>query len=348
MSNDKIIGFWGGKMLPVHIGHIHSILTAASQCDELHVILFYNEEEEEKWITRSKFPKELLTPKVREMVLKAELKDYPYIKVHTIDSMVCKATAKRKKESQWKTESREVIAKIGTVPNLVFSSEPSYEKNFKECYPSAEHILIDADRDLFPISGTEMRRDGVFKHWDYVPKMYQKLCAKSVLIVGTESCGKSTLVQKLAKVFNTNYVYEIGRDICEEYGTGQPPIESYADILYAHKVAEKKARENANKLFFVDTEAIVTQYYARLYENDPLKVADEIIKLQKYDLILYLEPDVKWVDDGMRIHGSDETRNENNKTLKALFDHYGLKYEVIGGNYNYRYLKAIELIKNII
>lgn len=345
----KIIGFWGGKMLPVHTGHIHSILTAASYCDELHVVLFYNEVEEKKWVSRSKFPQHLLTPKFREMVLRAELKDYPYIKIHAINSAACSLAAKLGgiTETTWKSESREVLAKIGRQPDLVFSSEPAYDEDFKACYPNAKHILIDVDRDLFPISGTEMRRDGAFKHWDFVPKTYKKYCAKSVLIVGTESCGKSTLVQKLAQVFNTSYVHEVGRDICEEYGTGQPPLDSYYDILYATKVAEKRAREVANKVYFVDTEAAITQYYAKLYENNDLIVADEIIKNEKYDLVIYLEPDVKWVDDGMRIHGDKETRESNNIMLKNLLDKYGIQYVTIGGDYSERYLKSIKLVKEI-
>lgn len=345
----KKIGFWGGKMLPVHMGHIHSILTAASKCDELHVVLFHNVSEERKWVARSKFPQELLTPKMREMVLRAELKDYPYIKIHSINSIGCAVSAKMDGISVWEAESKEVIAKIGRRPDLVFSSEPSYDEDFRKCYPNAEHILIDVDRDLFPISGTEMRRDGAFKHWDYVPKMYQKYCAKSVLILGTESCGKSTLVQKLAKVFNTTSVHEYGRDICEEYGTGQPPIEAYPEILYGTKMLEKQARENANKVFFVDTEALITQYYAKLYENDRLKVADEIIKLENYDLVILLAPTVKWVDDGMRIHGDEKIRRENHQILKKMLKEHGMEYvEISGGDYAHRYLEAIKLVKEIL
>ena len=48
-------------------------------------------------------------------------------------------------------------------------------------------------------------------------------------------------------------------------------------------------------MYFVDTDALITKYYAMLYENDDLSVADEMIRHQKYDLIVYLEPDVKWV-----------------------------------------------------
>ena len=45
---NKKVGFYGGKFLPLHNGHIYSILYSARKCDELHVFLFYNTFEEKK------------------------------------------------------------------------------------------------------------------------------------------------------------------------------------------------------------------------------------------------------------------------------------------------------------
>ena len=59
---NKKVGFYGGKFLPLHNGHIYSILYSARKCDELHVFLFYNTFEEKKKIEESVFPKKLLTP----------------------------------------------------------------------------------------------------------------------------------------------------------------------------------------------------------------------------------------------------------------------------------------------
>jgi len=48
----------------------------------------------------------------------------------------------------------------------------------------------------------------------------------------------------------------------------------------------------------------ITQYYLDLYfEGNKSPLVEEIIKLQDYDLAIFLEPDIKWVDDGLRFTG---------------------------------------------
>ena len=67
-----------------------------------------------------------------------------------------------------------------------------------------------------------------------------------------------------------------------------------------------------------------------------------------YDLYFFLEADVKWVQDGTRYHGEEEVRQNNVKKLKALFDHYGVQYQCISGNYSERMQKMIEGVEKIL
>lgn len=57
-----------------------------------------------------------------------------------------------------------------------------------------------------------------YKYWDFIPNIAKEYFVKKVVIVGTESCGKSTLVHNIALYYNTNYIKEYGRTICEELG----------------------------------------------------------------------------------------------------------------------------------
>jgi len=112
-------------------------------------------------------------------------------------------------------------------------------------------------------------------------------------------------------------------------------------------VGEIKATERANKLLFLDTEVIVTQFYSNLYNNAHQKVLDEIARLQNYDLWIFLEPDVKWVHDGLRVHGTESERLKNNNHLKTLLDNHNISYKVIKGNYEQRLNGAMELIDEL-
>lgn len=81
------IGFYGGKFLPFHQGHLHCILRAASQCKKLYVVLMYNGREElEIMKDETRFGNKYLTPHIRELAIRRELKDFPNIEVIVYDT----------------------------------------------------------------------------------------------------------------------------------------------------------------------------------------------------------------------------------------------------------------------
>jgi len=239
---------------------------------------------------------------------------------------------------------------VGEPITHVFSSEHAYTEFFNVLYPDAEHVVVDANREKYTISATKLRTEGVYKNWELLPEVVRRYYVKKVVIVGTESCGKSTLVKNLATLYNTNYVEEYGRTFYEELG-GCKDItmaEDYQLIAYQHKVDEFNALKNANKVLFVDTEAIVTQYYLKAYLNERDALLTRIANNQKYDLWIFLEPDVKWVDDGTRTFGEQHVREQNNDDLKYMLRYMGVQYITIKGNYNERITKAINYVDNLL
>lgn len=336
--NKEIIGFYGGKMFPFHMGHLHNIIRASNMVDKLYVIVFSDEKTEKELCKNTKIKYEQITPRKRLEWISKSIKGMEHVKVFNISEGY----------GSWSEEAVGVRKIIGKNPNVVFSAEPSYDPIFKELYPNAKHIIFD--KNIVPISATMIRNEGAIKYWDYLPKSVQNDFVKKVVIVGTESCGKSTLTRNLAKAFNTSYVHEYGRDICEEFNgcDGILPDEIYPTIAYGHKMLEKKQQEIANKLLFIDSEAIITQFYSNLYNNKNQTVIEEIIKLQDYDLWIFLEPDVKWVDDGYRVHGDSDLRNQNNLKLKKMLEERNIKYTSIDGDYNNRFDKAFNLCLNLL
>jgi HTH-type transcriptional repressor of NAD biosynthesis genes len=204
-----------------------------------------------------------------------------------------------------------------------------------------------------------MIRENPYACWDYLPNCVRKYYTKKVCVIGTESTGKTTLVRKLAKELNTSHVEEAGRYICDDAG-GIDNMQKYHyfEILFKHKQLEKEALTNARKVMLIDTDSLITLYYYNLgfKDNDPLNqafsdVAQGISVLNNYDLYLFLEPDVEWVQDGTRTYGEQGVREDNNLTLKELLKKNGIEYVTIRGNYQERYEqsknKVLELIGGV-
>lgn len=249
----------------------------------------------------------------------------------------------------WQEGALKIKKAIGKEIDVVFSSEKDYDPIFESLYPGARHVLIDAKREQYPISAKEIRSKGVFHYWDYIPEVARPYFINKVVILGTESCGKSTLTRNLALIFNTTYVEEYGREICEYIGGCDGIIleEDYPIIAYGHKMKEYEAIKQANRIVFFDTEAAVTQFYSELYNGKHQRVLDEIARIQDYDLCLYLEPDVKWMDEGLRVHGNQKIREKNNRRLKEILRENGIEFITICGNYQQRLEKSFELIRGM-
>ncbi|WP_077618400.1 multifunctional transcriptional regulator/nicotinamide-nucleotide adenylyltransferase/ribosylnicotinamide kinase NadR [Bacillus sinesaloumensis] len=335
----KKVGFFGGKFLPLHQGHVYAIIKASTRVDELYVVLSHSAKRDRELCEASKFP--YIPSRIRLRWLSQLTKDMKHVKVIEVEDH------DGDEDYDWSKGASQIKAAIGKNIDVVFSSEVNYDSIFKDLYPKATHMLIDKNRDLVPISATEIREKGVFQNWQYIPEVARPFFVKKVVILGTESCGKSTLTKNLALMYNTTFVSEYGRELCEELGgcDGIMLDEDYPLIAYGHKVKEYEAIKQANKLVFIDTEAAVTQFYSELYNQKTQRVLDEVAKIQQYDLCLFLEPDVKWVDDGLRVHGEQQVREENNQRLKMILNQCGIEYVSISGTYQERLEKAIELIR---
>jgi HTH-type transcriptional regulator, transcriptional repressor of NAD biosynthesis genes len=280
------VGFIGGKFLPLHLGHVYAIVHASSSVDELYVVLSHSEIRDKELCEHTKM--EYIPPQIRLRWLSLLTKDMPNVKVISIED------EQGNDDYNWEEGAQLIKTAIGKPIDFVFSSEFEYNTIFEELYPNSKHVLIDPSRRHVTISATTIRREGVFRQWEFIPDCAKPYFIKKIVVVGTESCGKSTLTKNLAKIYNTTYVSEYGRIVCEELGGCDGVIvkEDYHKIAYGHKLEELKAIEKANKLVFIDTEAIVTQFYSNLYNNEHQPLLDEMAKLQDYDLWLYLEPDV--------------------------------------------------------
>ena len=339
----KTVGFYGGKFAPIHMGHVYSMIQASTLVDELHVIVSYDEKYEKEVLFKDAVI-EHVPFNVRLRWWHQITKDMSHVHVHAVYEQ------QTGQFEDWEKGAEGIKKAIGKDITHVFSSEHSYTDFFDKLYPEAKHVVIDASRSAYNISATKLRTEGVMKHWNMLPEIVKPYFVKKVVVVGSESCGKSTLIKNLANLYNTNYVEEFGRTYYERLGNCADVTltSDYSEIAFEHKYHEKKQAEKANKLLFIDTEANVTQYYSMLYLNHFNPTVDAVANEQKYDLWLFLEPDVKWVDDGTRVHGEQSIREENNKQLKGILDKRGIEFVSICGSYSERLEESMKHINNLI
>lgn len=335
------VGFYGGKFSPFHLGHVSAILKASSQVKELHVAVVVDEVAEKTKLYapgKSKVP--FISAKERARIVKETFRNFPHIKVHyayqpdTGDEW-----------EDWAVGARNIIEAIGKPIDKIFSSESSYTEFFDSFYPGAEHIVVDEPRKDVPISSTKIREEGAFKHWAYLPEATRKRLVKKVALIGTESNGKSTLTEMLALYFNTSHVKEYGRTYMEEVGDTLTLPEDYPLIASQHFLEVEKAKGKANKVLFSDTEAFVTQNFSELYEGIRNPLVEEFSKIQAYDLYLFLDKDVPWVNDGTRLLGGDEIRDKASENLKKLLKEQGVTYFTITGDYQERFRQAVKILE---
>ena len=336
------VGMYGGNFDPPHIGHFKCIIKAASACEKLYVVL--------SWAKgRESVPMEL-----RYRWLLNSFKHMPNIQILPIEDYAV-SKEEYNKSDYWEQGAKAIKDKIGAPIDAVFCGSDYKGRNrFEPLY--SESRIVYFDRSELPISSTQIRSNPL-KYWDYIPQIERGFYTKKILVVGSESTGKTTLVKNLALTYNTNYVEEVGRLTCEYAGGEEYMVkEDLIENLLKQKIHTDEACKSSNRLLFIDTDAITTLFYIRLLMDNESErnsytsleqLAKSINSLNHWDLVLFIEPVNTFIQDGTR---NDEIRNNREKyseELKSLLCKNKVNFERLSGDYNSIYDSATEIISSL-
>ena len=329
------VGMYGGSFNPLHLGHVDCIMQAACMCRELHIVLSVGHNRDE------------IDARIRYRWLYQLTKHVGNVHIMMLEDDA--ATKAAYTEDYWQRDADIVKARVGKPIDVVFCGSDYDENSFwHRCYPdSALHIFARNE-----ISSTEIRCNP-YRHWDWIPDVVRPHYVKKVLLTGGESTGKSTLTIHLAHRFNTNYIDEAGREISERSGTDRLMLTAdFTEILLQHKLNEMRAVEHSNRVLFIDTDALVTQFYMQFLLDPGIAqnraLSDAIDALNAYDLILFLEPDVDFVQDGDRSEVIRDDREKYSEQIKDLLRSHGRGFVEICGDYWERYRQAVELVNGML
>lgn len=247
--------------------------------------------------------------------------------------------------------------------NLIINKNDTidYKQRFQWIYTLTKHLPnVEINNDL-PIaeiiyeSPKNKIHKNPFKYWNQIPNIIKPYYVKKILIIGNESTGKTVMAKSLANLYNTNCVLEYSRDVCTNCGGEDYMLEKdFEEILFQHKLNIENNCKSSNKLLFIDTDAFMTYYYRNQCFNNTNKLLSDEKIIQKisnnYDLVLFMESDVPYVQDNLRIENRNINglRESSTKTIKELYLRNNIKFEIINGSYEERLNKAIKIINKII
>ena len=337
-------GVYFGRFCPPHRGHLYQIVEASTKCEKLVVVISDNAEQTRKICESAGLPN--ITYQLRKQWISQQVQDMEHIVVRVLDE-----TDIPEYPDGWVLWSERMKQIVPETIDAFFMGERDDQATMETYFPQAKVELFDPARTRYPISATDIRND-ILGNWHYILGSARPFFAKKVLIAGTESCGKTTLTKCLAKLYNTSWSEEVGRYYARDYLGNDETIFTDMDfgrIAHLQYEQDYQALRTANKVCFFDTDATYTDYFSELYLGHRNPLVEAYIDHTKYDLMLYLQPDVQWVADGQRLNGEQQKRMALSERLLNMYQYHGFgdKLVVVGGDYTQRLSRAIELVDGL-
>ncbi len=314
-----------GKFLPFHKGHEAMINFALTKCDFLTVLICCSDKENIPATTRQKW-----IEKTFETDKNLEIKIFNYLE----NELPNTSESSQDVSKVWSNKFKEFFPDY----NLVITSEEY--GNYVASFLGIEHIAFDIPKQLFPISASAVRND-IFNNWKFLPDSVKSDLAIKVVVLGTESTGKTTLTGRLAKYFNCSSAKEVGRDLIANSNSFE--FEDLYLVASEHAKQIDKATLEQSPLIIIDTDIHITKSYANFIFDKTLGVESKIYNSNKADLYLYLNNDVEYVQDGTRL--SENDRNLLDISHRKILKQHNIDFTEITGDWEQRFNKAVKTIK---
>ena len=315
MSEHKV-GLTLGKFAPFHKGHQLLIETAVNEVDELIVLIYDDPVINIALAARAAWIREIY-PKI----VVIEGINSPNDTGYTPEIM--------------KIQEDYVLSVLGnrTISHF-YSSEP-YGVHMSIAL-NAINRQVDVSRNIIPISATKIRINS-FENKEFIhPIVYKDLITKVVLL-GAPSTGKTTLAEKLAFHFDTQWMPEYGREYWEKHQINKRlTLEDLLKIAETHIEREDALVLQSNRILFSDTNAITTYLFSLDYHGTALAALENLAKTaeNRHDIIFVCDTDIPYDDTWDR--SGDVKRKEFQQKIIEDLNNRNLKYYMLSGTIDER------------
>jgi NadR type nicotinamide-nucleotide adenylyltransferase len=165
------------------------------------------------------------------------------------------------------------------------------------------------------------------------------------VVTGSESTGKTTLAERLARHYRAELVPEFVRD----YAAARHGVIEFSDhgpIARGQMALEDAAVARGNSMLVQDTDLLSTVVYCEHYFGKCPAWIAETSRERAPDLYLLCEIDVPWVADGVRDRG--HMREEMQRLFREAVNQSGVPAAVITGDRDERFARATEAIDALV
>ena len=162
-----------------------------------------------------------------------------------------------------------------------------------------------------------------------------------VVVTGSESTGKTTLAEQLARHYRAELVTEFVREYAAARH-GVIELRDHGPIAHGQMAIEDAAVARGNSMVVQDTDLLSTVVYCEHYFGKCPAWIAEAARGRAPDLYVLCEIDVPWVADGIRDRG--HMREDMQRLFRDAVNESGSPVSAITGDRTERFERATEAI----
>lgn len=345
----KKVGIVFGTFAPMHRGHIDLIIKAKRICDSVKVIVSGREGDRGDNIG--------LSLQKRFRYIREVFNDDSLVEVSKLDEVNMPLMP-----DGWDVWL-DVLFKVSNTNKddnlLFFVNEDEYVEELQK-----RGFKTQSEERNFGISAS-LIRENPFQYWRFIAQPFKRHFTKKVLVLGSASNGKTTLVKDLGLFYSAPTSLEYAREYQTTNNVRDDELtaKDYFYLLdgqYAQTSKAIDSKENKG-LVIADTNSTVTKAYYDYYLDDSsdtdldIKAVEHLYKSlvtkEKWDLILFVQPTGEYVDDGFRdmTMADEQIRQAFTDYLLQITkeNHANTKLIFLDEDYLGNYNKAIKEIETI-
>lgn len=172
---------------------------------------------------------------------------------------------------------------------------------------------------------------------------------KRVVLIGSESTGKTTLAQRLAEHYHVTWVPEFVREYADRKG-GTLEFSDHGPIARGQISLEDEYRTAAldrhDALLVQDTDLLSTAVYCEHYYGTCPGWIQDAAGQRRPDLYLLFDIDLPWTADPQRDRG--HMRAEMHALFRDAVERSGAPYVIVSGGGEHRFTAARDAIDNLL